>query len=204
MAYYLDLGQGLLIDAGSPGEETAILSFLEHIDAPPPALIFLTHSHFDHFGGAAALQRKTGAQVAVHKADAESLANAETPLGSTRGRGRYTGTFLPIVERFIRPAPVSADVLLEDGQRLDAFGIPASVIHTPGHTKGSSSLLLDSGEVFVGDLISGTGSPHIQRYYAVDWNVLGASVGRVKALQPSCVYPGHGSAISSSDFLALS
>ncbi len=193
MAYYIRIGAGVLVDAGSPGEENRILAALEQSGLQPPGLIFLTHSHFDHFGSAAALQRCTGALVAVHAADADPLRNACTPLGSVRGRGRLSRHLLPLAEWLLRPEPVQPDVLLEDMQRLEEYGVPGVVIHTPGHTNGSSTLLLDTGEAFAGDLISATGCPHVQRYYAQDWDALSASVHRLQGLNPSLVYSGHGS-----------
>lgn len=200
MAYYIRAGNGVLVDAGSPGEHERILEVLDREALPVPGLIYLTHSHFDHFGSAAALQEWTGALIAIHCDDAAPLAEGATPLGSARGRGRIVRALLPLAELLLKPEPAQADVLLEDGSRLDRLGVAASVLHTPGHTYGSSTLLLDSGEAFVGDLISATGSPHIQRYYAQDWEALHQSVRRLRECRPNCLYCGHGRApVSSSE-----
>jgi len=193
MAYYINRGRGVLVDAGSPGEQAAILAELDRHNLPPPGLIFLTHAHFDHFGSAAALQEQTGALVAIHQADAAALARAETPIGNVRGRGRWTRYLLPLADVLLRPHGVQADILLQEGQRLDEFGIQAQVVHTPGHTGGSSSLLLQSGEVFVGDVVSASGEPHLQRYYAQDWEQVADSFRKLCRLQPRLIYPGHGS-----------
>jgi glyoxylase-like metal-dependent hydrolase (beta-lactamase superfamily II) len=40
----------------------------------------------------------------------------------------------------------------DDGLSLSDYGIPGRVLHTPGHSSGSVSVLLDTGEAFVGDL----------------------------------------------------
>ena len=57
--------------------------------------------------------------------------------------------FMPLIT--IEPAEV--DVLLGDeGLSLAEYGIPGKILHTPGHSVGSVSVLLNTGEVFVGDL----------------------------------------------------
>ncbi len=40
----------------------------------------------------------------------------------------------------------------DDGFSLAEYGIPGKVVHTPGHSAGSSCVLTDTGDVFVGDL----------------------------------------------------
>jgi glyoxylase-like metal-dependent hydrolase (beta-lactamase superfamily II) len=49
--------------------------------------------------------------------------------------------------------PASVDVVLGDkGLSLAEYGIPGRIFHTPGHSLGSLSVLLDTGDAFVGDL----------------------------------------------------
>ncbi len=48
---------------------------------------------------------------------------------------------------------VKADLVLGDNdQALEEFGIRGKIVYTPGHTYGSVSVLLDSGEAFIGCL----------------------------------------------------
>ena len=56
-------------------------------------------------------------------------------------------------------APLQPDRLLEDGDRLDEFGLPGCVVPLPGHTVGSVRLRLDDGSGFVGDRCRPTASP---------------------------------------------
>lgn len=47
---------------------------------------------------------------------------------------------------------VEPEILVEEDIDLLEFGVNGKIVHTPGHISGSISLLLDSGEAFVGDL----------------------------------------------------
>jgi glyoxylase-like metal-dependent hydrolase (beta-lactamase superfamily II) len=51
--------------------------------------------------------------------------------------------------------PVRPDILLPDEMPLQAFGVDGKVVYTPGHTAGSISVLLSTGEAIVGDLLMG-------------------------------------------------
>jgi glyoxylase-like metal-dependent hydrolase (beta-lactamase superfamily II) len=71
------------------------------------------------------------------------------------------GQVLSIIAKVFMPfidfPPTEVDVLLGDeGLSLSDFGIPGRVLYTPGHSSGSVSVLLDSGEAFVGDLAMNT------------------------------------------------
>ncbi|NTV58665.1 MAG: hypothetical protein HGA74_15485 [Deltaproteobacteria bacterium] len=49
--------------------------------------------------------------------------------------------------------PLPVDLILGDeGLSLEPYGIAGQVIHTPGHTQGSVSILLEGGHALVGDL----------------------------------------------------
>ena len=80
---------------------------------------------------------------------------------------------------------------------LHHLGVPARVLHTPGHTAGSCSFLFNGGNLFVGDLVGETirtRRPHAQRFLAQDWAVLPDSLRRLQAAQAERIYPGHGQA----------
>ena len=192
---YLVAGEAgmALVDAGSPGQEHKVLRQMQALGRTDLRLIFITHAHLDHYGSAAALQHITGARVVVHELDGEALTQVRTDLGLVRGwRGWVVWWSFPLIRRLIQPQPVQADILVQDGQDLGKFGVPSQVLYTPGHTPGSSCLLVEGGHAFAGDLLSTTGRPHIQRYYATDWSLLPASLERLKARQPEWIYPGHG------------
>jgi glyoxylase-like metal-dependent hydrolase (beta-lactamase superfamily II) len=191
-AYLVEGRDGVvLVDAGSVRRERQILAALGRLAPKPLRLIYVTHAHLDHYGSAAAVRRATGAPIAVHPADAGAMTAGETPLGHTRSWGRVVKAVMPVVNRFIRPEPVEPDILLEDGMRLDEYGIDAISLHTPGHTPGSSTLLVEGRIAFAGDLVSSRWWPHAQLFYANDWDQLRRSIERLQAFKPELVYTGH-------------
>lgn len=181
----------ILIDAGSPHHEQKILNKMRALNRSDLRLIFITHAHFDHYGSAAALHQATGAPIAIHHQDACLMEQGQTPLGIVRGRGKLARLFLPLYEKWVHFTPPKADLQLDDGDELEVFGIGGKVIHTPGHTPGSASLLVEGRIAFVGDLLSANGRPHAQRYYADDWEKLARSVERMKRIGPELTYTGH-------------
>jgi hydroxyacylglutathione hydrolase len=193
VAHLIDLPSGLiLVDAGSPGKERRILQEVERMGGGNLRLIFITHAHFDHYGSAAAVRHLTGAPVAIHEKDVDFMARGETPLGSVRGRGKVAQIFLPLAELLYRPEPTKADIVFTGGDRFDEFDVEVAAVHLPGHTPGSSGLFVDNKIAFVGDLISTTGRPHAQPYYATDWSEIAQSLERLRTFAPEWVYPGHG------------
>jgi hydroxyacylglutathione hydrolase len=193
-AHLIEYAGGLvLVDAGTRGNEYKILHYMRSLGRDDLRLIFITHGHLDHYGSAAALRRLTGAPIAIHRADAGAMRRAESPLGSVRGRGKLGLLLMRFGGTFLAPEPTPADILLDEGEDLSCYGLDAVVVHTPGHTPGSTSLLVETRLAFVGDLLSTSGQPHVQRFYAADWSLIPASLARIQALKPEWVYTGHGS-----------
>ncbi len=196
-AYLVENATGLyLVDACAPGSQKQILQKIDEL-GKELKLIIITHAHFDHYGSAVAVRKATQAQIAIHSADAQAMAQGLTPIRSAHGRGRFTLPFLPLMNGVSRPLRTEADLVLEDGSRLDAFGLPARVLHTPGHTPGSICLLVEDPPhgplAFTGDLVTAGHTPALQRLYADDWLQLAHSLARLQAVQPGQVYCGHGS-----------
>ena len=94
------------------------------------------------------------------------------------------------------------DVYLDDGDRLDAYGLDATVLHVPGHTVGSIAVLTGDGDFFSGDFMEDRRRPSIATFVD-DAEALRASYDRVKRLGIRVVYPGHGKPFALEDIGGL-
>ncbi len=130
-------------------------------------LILLTHSHLDHIGGAHYLQRKSKAPCLMHPLD-------------IKNRWRWFGI------SFAQFTPV------EDQQMFKLGSVTGTVIHTPGHSPGSVSFLLQD-RLFSGDLIFADGVGR--------WDIPGGDFHTLvqslkQKLEPFSdalsIFPGHG------------
>jgi hydroxyacylglutathione hydrolase len=134
----LEAKRAIVIDPG--GSYDQIHARLQALGVAVDAIVH-THTHFDHVGSTAELQRATGAAASIHEAD----------------RALYE--LLPVqAEVFRMRAPVAADMdgRLVDGLAIRAGGLEIGVLHTPGHTPGSCSFVLRSDgktHLFAGDTL---------------------------------------------------
>ena len=193
LAYLIETDQSLvLVDAGIRGEEKRVLKKMQAIGREDLKLIYITHAHLDHYGCAAALRRITGAQIAIHGQDEEAMALGETRLGEARGVGRLLQTMLPLANPILSPEPTRADILVDDGDDLSSYGLAASILHTPGHTLGSTCLLAEDRIAFAGDLLTNSNRPRMQRYFAQNWSLLPKSLDLLINQHPELIYTGHG------------
>jgi hydroxyacylglutathione hydrolase len=198
----------ILVDAGNPDTADVILERLKSYGVAPDdvRLILITHGHIDHFGSAAALRERTGAPVAVHALDADELRQVVNEQDGPRQAGWLVNLIMrtPFLQRILgldRMSPCEPDILFEGAEsRLDEYGVAGRVILTPGHTRGSVSVLLDSGEAIIGDMVMGRlmglirrpGPPLIAYDLEQNWE----SVRRLLNLAPHTVYVGHGGPFS--------
>jgi len=152
---YLLLGERpVLVDTGAPGDLKRILSALKAHDLEPRqlALILLTHGHGDHAGCAAELKRRSGAQIALHTADAALARSGRSGVLAVQDvLGRLMRPFID--EEF---EPFEPDLLFEQGIALEPYGLRGRVLPTPGHTPGSVSVVLANGEALIGDVLRGS------------------------------------------------
>lgn len=135
--------------------------------------VVATHAHADHYGSAARIRNVTGAWVALHADDAASGGSPQDVAAARAGQSRWVQAWGlsgsegaavgAALEQMRRVAPLTVpDVLLGDGDRIDAPGWDLRVVHTPGHSPGHVCIVeLRHRVAFTGDHILARTTPNI-------------------------------------------
>jgi len=169
--------EGLIIDPGfdRATEAEKVLTRV-HQHRLEVKYIVNTHGHPDHTAGNGLLKDATGAPIVIHELDAPKLTDSSKNLSLLFG---------------LRVTSPPADQTLKEGDIIQAGKVQLKVLHTPGHSKGSITLLGDN-VVFTGDtLFAGS----IGRYDFPDasYKEIMNSLKRLATLPDHLkVYPGHG------------
>lgn len=166
----------MVIDPG--GEADKIIEMLDIIEANVK-YIYLTHCHSDHIGAVATVKEKKGGKVLIHRDDADGLDNEDINLSETIDMGHIE---------------LEPDSRVDDGDLIHVGNIEFKVLHTPGHTQGSSSLYCKKeGLLFSGDtLFRGTwGRTDLP---TSSFEAIMKSITEKLMVLPdeTVVYPGHG------------
>ena len=197
-AYLLIGTRPVLVDTGSPKDFELLRSKLRNhgIEFKDLSLIAHTHIHSDHAGCTSAIVAESGCPVGFNKKD--------LPISVKGSNGKLNGVGLrgKIMSRFFSHTKfqaIDADIWMNNGEHLGKFGINAEVIATPGHTPGSISFVLPSGEAIVGDVIMGgvmggnfqPSKPNFH-YFADDITQCMNSLDEILERASGTVYVGHG------------
>lgn len=167
--------EGMIIDPG--GEANKILQRVKDLGLKVKFIV-LTHHHLDHISALKEVKEATGAKVAVHADEAESLQGQ-----TSRARPGFS-----------YPAPPPPDRLLKDGDSIDIGDLHFLVLHTPGHSAGGICLL-GEGVVFTGDTLFNFGIGRFDMSGGNGRQLINGIHTKLMVLPDStAVYPGHGTA----------
>lgn len=130
--------RAIVVDPG--GDFAKIRAVLDREQASVTAIVH-THTHIDHVGATAPLQEWSGAPARIHESD------------------RFLYEMLPVQAAMLgMPVPATCELAgdLDDDVCVTAGGIELAVLHTPGHTPGSVSFLVQTADgpvAFTGDTL---------------------------------------------------
>jgi len=197
--YIIKHERTILVDGGMPGEFDKFSKGLKKIGINPKEIkaIVITHCHWDHIGCTKEIKDMTGAKVVVQKYEKNILVKGELamPPGVTRW-GKIFGAFLNSWSKRFSIKPSEVDIVIgEEDYSLEEFGIKGNIVFTPGHSPGSISVVLDSGNAFVGDMAMNglplTIGPNLP-IFAEDMPALKNSWKKLIDKEVKKIYPAHG------------
>ncbi len=171
-----DTKETMVIDPG--GEPSEILEMLNILEAKVK-YIYLTHCHADHIGAVTEIKNKKGGKILIHRDDADGLNDENINLSECINMGEIE---------------LEPDSRVDDGDLIHVGNLEFKVIHTPGHTKGGTSLFCEQeGLLFSGDtLFRGTwGRTDLP---TSSFKAIINSITKKLLILPeeTIVYPGHG------------
>lgn len=170
--------RAIVVDPG--GDFERIAGRLDAAGASVEAIVH-THTHIDHVGATAPLQRKSGARACIHEGD------------------RFLYELLPVQAAMLGidlPETVEMEGSLADGSSVSAGAIEMGVLHTPGHTPGSVTFVVKSGDVthvFSGDTLFRRGIGRTDLWGGDSALILRSLKERILSLpDDAIVIAGHG------------
>lgn len=140
--------------------------------------VVLTHGHGDHIGATKRLLNEYDCKLVAHFLEKDILNNPKLNLSNQIGN-----------EEII----LEADLYVHDNDKIELGDLNIQIIHTPGHTKGSITLLINDN-LFTGDTLF-SGSIGRTDLYSGDFSQMKKSLNKLKSLDDEfVVFPGHGPA----------
>ena len=167
--------EGILIDAA--GGIDKIYNYVENMNIKLRYVI-LTHCHGDHIAGLRELKRNyPNIKIVINEAEKENITDDSVNMC----------TFLGLPENYMQ-----ADITVKEGDTIKFGNLEAKIIHTPGHTEGSMSILIEDA-VFTGDTmfkrIYGRTDLKTGSEREIMWSIKDKLL---KLPDNTIVYPGHG------------
>lgn len=170
--------EAVVIDPGFDQREEAkkVLDIVKEYDLNVKFIVN-THGHPDHTSGNGAMKDATGAPILIHKLDAKMLSAAGRKFMALFG---------------VKATSLVADGFLEEGAVIRFGESVLRVLHTPGHSPGSISLV-GSDCVFTGDTLFAGSIGRVDLPGGSGREILQSLRGKLAVLPDEfVVYPGHG------------
>ena len=187
----------ILVDSNLKRHRKLLDTNLRKLGITKLDVLILTHTHFDHAGNAAYIQKKYRPKVIVHQSESAWLHDGNSPLphGSFFITRLIYSLFSSFVQRNVRYESCLPDFEVLDNFSLADFGINGYIVHTPGHSPGMMCVIVDNDIALVGDAMINHIPGTIFPSFAEDTDQLILSWGRLLDSNCRLFLPAHGEAI---------
>jgi ribonuclease/clavin/mitogillin len=162
----------VFIDTGydHEGDHGARVRLWRDTGSPDLKQIIAMHRHADHAGGAAMLHQETGASIACHPNDLESIEQEQL-----KGRAHIGH-------------------LIQGGELIDLGDLTLEISHAPGHTPGSLAVFIPERQaLFTTDTVLANSTTAIGEQGDMAQYV--RTLGEFQNVDSRVIYPGHGGPI---------
>jgi glyoxylase-like metal-dependent hydrolase (beta-lactamase superfamily II) len=202
--YLINTGDhSILVDTGM--DRTALPKILPVLDEKMPDYIFLTHMHIDHIGNSMEIRKRYGSRIIIGSGDYTRIQHIQKEpdffrsmlsqlfdeSGVPKSISEGITSSHSLIENLKSYEEFRSDIRVE-GSLMIQKGVV--IVSNPGHSPGSSSLLLaDEDSIFTGDHILPGITPNIS-FYDYETDSLGDylnSLKKTSELGLNMVYPGH-------------
>jgi hydroxyacylglutathione hydrolase len=186
----------ILIDTSAGFMWQKLQNRLDRLHIKQIDLLILTHSHFDHAANASMIKDKFKARVIIHRSETSYLTTGDNilPTGTNIFSKFLVRAFAKKFKSIARYHPCDYDLTFDESFDLKDFGFNAYILHTPGHTEGSSSIIIDNEIALVGDTMFGIFPRSVFPPFASDSDLLVKSWGKLLGTGCKIFIPSHGTA----------
>jgi glyoxylase-like metal-dependent hydrolase (beta-lactamase superfamily II) len=194
----------LLIDCGWVGQYDNFKKKLRKLDISVSSIkyILLTHHHHDHAALVQDIRKESNCRLIMHNNGINYLKEGTTYTKETKTYNVCLKLLDNILSPFIKynytPVTITdTDIIIHDDyfDIREILGLEGKLIHTPGHSKDSLSLILSNGDAFVGDVAMNTlriFGQGIRPVEAENFDEVYKSWGKIIQYGTITVYPAHG------------
>ncbi len=198
--------KNILVDTGSKGEIEDLIKRLSDmkVKLDDVSLVVLTHAHSDHAANVAEIKHRSKAKVVLQRGDL-GFATA-----GDHGKLRVSSFLGYFLKWFIDPKyeAFTPDFIYDSMYDLIPWGIGGYIMAMPGHTKGSSVIIVDQTKAFVGDMFMGGyfgGAYRPEKpgeyYFSDDIERNKSNIKVLIDMGIETFYVGHGGPVSRSDLV---
>ncbi len=190
--------KNILIDTSVKRLRNKLEKRLDSLGIKTIDYLILTHSHFDHAANAQWIKQRFNSKIIIQSKEEKYLSTGKNiiPKGTTFLTRPLINLLGKHLFHLFRYEPCKPDITVDSHYELTEFGKKLYLLHSPGHTIGSMSLIVDDEIAFVGDAMFGLLKWSVFPPYAEDVEMMIKSWGKLLETNCSEYIPSHGTANS--------